>query len=249
MPALRIIMPMTKTTGTETERLPRSQLWRVLSWFSPSFPVGAFSYSHGLESAAATGAVHDRGTLQGWITTVVTRGSGRIDADILRDTHRAAVAGDMDALTAANRRGVAFRGTAETALEATAQGEAFLSTCRAAWPEPLLDRWAELLGQSNEVPCLAAAVGVATGRASVPLEHALTGYVHAIATNLVSAGLRLGIVGQTDGQRIIAALDPVIDKAVVAALSRDPASFGTATFAVDLASMMHETQYTRIFRS
>lgn len=70
-----------------------------------------------------------------------------------------------------------------------------------------------------------------------------------MAANLVSAGLRLGIVGQTDGQRIMAALEPVVVAAARDAVTRDPADFGAAAFAVDLASMAHETQYTRLFRS
>jgi urease accessory protein len=70
-----------------------------------------------------------------------------------------------------------------------------------------------------------------------------------MAANLVSAGLRLGIVGQTDGQRILAALEPVVLRAAAEAEAREPSEFGAATFAADLASMMHETQYTRLFRS
>ena len=104
-----------------------------------------------------------------WIGTVVARGSGRVDADILRDAHRAATAGDIEALTAANRRGLAYRATAELALETTAQGMAFLATCRAAWPEPFLDRWAVDL----DAVCHPAAVGAATARAGIPLADAL----------------------------------------------------------------------------
>jgi urease accessory protein len=81
------------------------------------------------------------------------------------------------------------------------------------------------------------------------LEWALIAYLQAMAANLVSASLRLGIVGQTDGQRILAALEPVIAAAATAAASRGPEAFGSATFAVELASMAHETQYSRLFRS
>ena len=132
-------------------------------------------------------------------------------------------------------------------LETTAQGAAFLDTCRAAWPEPFLDRWAEALDGASV--CYAAVVGAAIARAGLPLEWALTGYLQAMASNLVSAGLRLGIVGQTDGQRILAALEPVICSGCRGALTREPEAFGSATFAVELASMAHETQYTRLFRS
>ena len=97
--------------------------------------------------------------------------------------------------------------------------------------------------------CYAAAVGAVTGRADVPLGCALTGYLQAMAANLLSAGLRLGFVGQTDGQRILAALEPVVGAAVAGALVRGPDQFGSATSVVDLVSMAHETQYTRLFRS
>jgi urease accessory protein len=240
---------MTKAITIKARKLSSAQLYRVLAWFSLSFPIGAFSYSHGLEAAAANGAVYNRETLQGWIAAILTHGAGRMDSDTLRDAHRAASARDLEALTAANRRSLAFRATSELVLEATAQGEAFFSTCRAAWPEPFLDGWAEVLGRRQEPLCHAAVVGAATACAEIPLEQALTGYLHAVAANLVSAGLRLGIVGQTDGQRIIAGLEPVIAQAVSGATIRDPACFGSATIAVELASMTHETQYSRLFRS
>jgi urease accessory protein len=220
-------------------------LYRMLAWLSPGFPIGSFSFSHSLEAAAESGTVRDRNTLQDWIGAILTWGSGRIDADILCAAYRAAAADDIVALVDANCRGTAFRATSETRIETTAQGEAFLATCRAAWVDPFLDRWAACV----EAVCYPAAVGAAMTRAGIPLDWALVGYLQAMAANLVSAGLRLGIVGQTDGQRILAALEPVIDSAVVAALARDPDCFGSATFAVDLASMAHETQYTRLFRS
>jgi urease accessory protein len=211
------------------------------------FPIGAFSYSHGLEASAERGEVHDRGSLQRWIAAVLAHGAGRIDADTLRDAHRTALAADLEALEIANRRGLAFRATAEMALESMAQGEAFLATCRAAWPDCRLDDWTRSL-DSGRV-CCAAAAGAATAWAGIPLGCALTAYLQAMAANLVSACLRLGLVGQTDGQRILAALEPIVDMAVASALTRDSGAFGGAAFAIDLASMAHETQYTRLFRT
>ena len=240
---------VTSTSPALRERCFDARLYRLLTWFSPGFPIGAFSYSHGLETAAASGGVHDRETLRRWIAAILTHGAGRMDADTLRDAHRAASAHDLEALTDANRRGLAFRATSEMALETRAQGEAFLSTCRAAWPEPFLDHWAAMLGAAGERVCHAAAVGAATARADIPLGCALTAYLQAMAANLVCAGLRLGIVGQTDGQRILAALEPVVDTAVGSTLTRHPAAFGGATLAIELASMAHETQYSRLFRS
>jgi urease accessory protein len=247
MPASRIMSMNDPECSSlaQRERGFASRLYRLLSWFSPMFPVGAFSYSHGLEAATAGGAVHDRGSLQNWVTAVVVRGAGRIDTDILRDAHSAATANDIDALADANLRGIAFRGSAETRLETTAQGGSFLTTCCAAWPDPFLDCWAA----RDETVCYPAAVGAAMARAGIPLDWALLGYLQAMAANLVSGGLRLGIIGQSDGQRILAALEPVIAETVASSPSRDPDAFGSATFAVELASMSHETQYTRLFRS
>jgi urease accessory protein len=110
-------------------------LYRLLAWSSPAFPTGAFSYSHGLEAAAADGAAHDRATLEAWIRATMVHGSGRVDADVVRDAWRAAAAGDDVALTEANRRGCAYRATAELALESGQQGAAFLAAYKAAWSD------------------------------------------------------------------------------------------------------------------
>src|SRR5215472_15252297 len=99
-----------------------------------------------------------------------------------------------------------------------AQGDAFLKTCCAAWGDSFLDHWAAC----GEPVCHPAVVGAAMARAGIPLEWALVGYLQTMAANLVSAGLRLGIIGQTDGQRIIAALEPIIGAASAAALTREP---------------------------
>ena len=230
-------------------RVGATALYRILTWFSPGFPIGAFSYSHGLEAAVERGTVHDRETLRLWISGVLGHGAGRMDADTLRDAHRAVCVGDLEALGAANRRGLAYRATSEMALETAAQGEAFLTTCRAAWPDSVLDRWAVMLGEAGDAVCHPAAVGAVTASAGIPLECALIAYLQAMAANLVSAGLRLGIVGQTEGQRILAGLEPIVGTAVTTALMRDASAFGGAAIAVELASMAHETQYSRLFRS
>jgi urease accessory protein len=268
------------TTMTAEPGSGAAALYRLLAWLSPSFPVGAFSYSHGLEAAASAGMVHDRATLQGWIAAIVAQGSGRIDADILCQAYRAAGTGDEAGIDIANRRGLAFRATAELALEAGQQGNAFLSTCLAAWSDPyppaadaagspspaLRERdlngaapptLSRIAGEgargrsptAGEGICHSAAFGMAAARAGIALDDTLLGYLQAFAANLMSAGLRLGLIGQTDGQRILATLEPVVARAAAAAIARDPADFGAATFAVDLASMTHETQYSRLFRS
>ncbi|MGH7094656.1 MAG: urease accessory protein UreF, partial [Stellaceae bacterium] len=225
-----------------------TSLYRLFAWLSPVFPIGAFSYSHGLEAEAAAGTVHDRVTLQAWIAAMLRHGSGRIDADLLRDAHRAAASGNADGIVEANCRGCAYRATAELALESAAQGEAFTATVDAAWRgpgPPIADAMGPSLSRNvGEGVCHAVAVGVAAARAGASLETVLILYLQGFAANLMSAGLRLGIVGQTDGQRILAALEPVVTAAASASLARDPEDFGAAAFAADLTAMAHETQYT-----
>ena len=271
MPALRPRM----TTSTDGRA---AALYRLLAWSSPAFPIGAFSYSHGIETAAAAGAVRDHATLQQWIASIVLRGGGRVDADILRDAYWAVECGDTDALIDANRRGVDYRATSELALESGQQGGAFVAAWQswqpAPHPNPLpacgerervgdvefpLPARGERVSDAQrrtgegllaeEGVCHAAAFGAAAASAGIELQDALLAYLHAFAGNLVSAGIRLGIVGQSDGQRILAALEPGVTAAAAAAIARSPEEFGGATFAADIASMAHETQYTRLFRS
>src|SRR5215467_14096424 len=142
---------------SDPEKSVWAALYKMLAWLSPGFPIGSFSFSHGLEAAAENGAIRGRETLQDWIGAILRCGDGRIDADILRAAYRGAAAGDLVALAEANRRGVAFRATAEIRLETTVQGGAFLKTCCAAWADPFLDRWAAC----SEAVCYPAAVGAA----------------------------------------------------------------------------------------
>lgn len=222
-------------------------LLRLMAWLSPSFPVGAFSYSHGLEWAVEEGLVTDRAGLIRWVEGIVRHGAGRVDAALLLEAHRAAA--DSDRLERVVDWGEALRGTAELALESSAQGQAFLGTVVAAWPDPVLADWAAGLKRAGRVPAYAVAVGVASSRAGIAEEDALAAFLHAFAANLVSAAIRLVPLGQTDGQRALAALEPVVMDAARAALARPFEDMGAAAAMVDCCSMKHETQYTRLFRS
>ena len=215
-------------------------LYRLMSWLSPAYPIGAFSYSHGLEYAVEDGLARDRATLVAWIETVLRDGAGRIDAAFLAAGWRAVQeGGELDELI---EEALAWRGTTETVLESTAQGNAFLTTTRRAWPHPMLDAVPE------PVP-LSVAVGASCGAHGLPLASSLTAYLAAFAANLVSAGVRLIPLGQTDGQAAVAALEAVVIEAVSRALDDDLDEIGSAAPLIDWCSMKHETQYTRLFRS
>lgn len=226
-----------------------AQLYRLMTWLSPSFPVGAFTYSHGIEFAVEDGLVKDHEALAAWIGAIVEKGAGRIDAMMFAAAHRAAADGDDTALDRAVERAHATRASHETALEATAQGVAFVETVRRVWPDGRIERWRERMAAMARQPTLAVAVGTVAGFMGLPAPLALVGYLQSFAANLVSAGVRLVPLGQTDGQRVMALLEPVI----VAAAARAPeiplADLGGAAFMVDWTSIRHETQYTRLFRS
>ena len=224
-------------------------LLRLLTWLSPAFPVGGYTYSHGLEFAVEAGLLRDATGLVAWLSTILEHGAGRVDATLLVAAWRAAADGDAAALATVAEWAAALRGTAETALESAAQGRAFLDTVRKVWPDPWLEAWAADLAADDREPAYGVAVGVVAARAGVPLAPTVAAYLQALAAGLVSAAVRLVPLGQTDGQRALAALEPVILAAAEAALGRPLAAIGSATPMVEWCSMRHETQHTRLFRS
>ena len=221
-------------------------LYRLLAWLSPAYPVGAYTYSHGLETAVEEGRVRDRAGLVDYVATVLHAGAGRVDGALVAAAWRAADGGDDAALDQVAVLAAAWRGTAETALETMQQGTAFLAVTLAAWPEPCLAAFAARHPRRLAHP---VAFGAAAGFHGIPLRPALSGWLAAFAANLVSAGVRLVPLGQTDGQVATAALQPVVEPAADAATGADLDAIGTAAPMLDLLSMRHETQYTRLFRS
>jgi urease accessory protein len=209
-------------------------------WLSPSFPVGAFAYSHGLEWAVESGAVHDAATLREWIEDLVTHGSARNDAILVAEAWRAAR--DEMRLAEVHELALALAPSRERRLESAAQGSAFVTAIRAAWPCATL----ALFDGDVAYP---VALGAAAAGHDLPLLPTLEYFLLAFVANLVSAGVRLGVIGQTDGQRITAALLPSVRATAQIALTSTLDDLGSATIASDLASMQHETQYSRLFRS
>jgi urease accessory protein len=218
----------------------------LLTWFSPAYPVGAFAYSHGLEWAHEAGDIRDAATLEAWLVDLIGHGAARTDAIMLAAAHRAAAGADVSTLAELCELGLALAGSAERRLETVTQGNAFILATRAAHPCASLDRLRAVV--PGDVP-YAVAVGTAAAGHGVGLDEVLPAFVLGFVANLVSAAVRLGVVGQTDGQRVLAAL-----MAPVSALAEDAAGstiddLGACAFRSDLASLRHETQYARLFRS
>ena len=198
---------------TEAALLP------LMLWLSPGFPVGAFAYSHGLEWAVEAGDIADARSLQAWLVDLLDFGAPRSDAILFSVAFRAAAAADWPALIEANALAVALAASAERRLETTAQGAAFLAAARAAWD-------CEPLRRLDQGP-----TGASPIRSRSPRRRAATAcrscaglqaFALAQAANLVSAALRLGAIGQTEGQKILAALLPRIRDLAREARTRRP---------------------------
>jgi len=203
----------------------------LAAWFSPGYPVGAYSYSHGLEWAVAAGQVGDAAGLAAWVADLLEFGAGHTDAMLLAAAWRAEDPAGAAALASA------LAPSAERHLETMAQGAAFARVTSAAW--------------GVAVPAVAypVAVGHAARLLALPLEATATLYLQAFVANIVSAGVRLVPVGQTDGQKITAGLVPLAARVAAAAIAAPPEAIGGVALRADLAAMLHETQYTRLYRS
>jgi urease accessory protein len=226
------ITPTATTMTTDADAL-----YRLMSWLSPSFPVGAFSYSHGIEYAVEAGLVRDEASLRGWIAAGLAHEFGPISGAMLRAAYEAKNQTELaDALEEAR----ALVPTLEFELEHRSQGEAFMLAFRAAWGD-------------KDVPAgwvpYPSAVGLAAASSGVPLRPTLIAFFHSIISNLISAGIRTIPLGQTAGQRVLAALQPAVIAAADDTLHRDPGDVGSAAPMTEWTSIQHETQYTRLFRS
>lgn len=217
----------------------------LFCWLSPAFPVGAYAYSHGLEWAVEAGDIADEAGLLSWLRAILTEGIGRNDAILLAAAYRAAREGDRAALAETNDLALAFAPSAELRLETAQQGRSFLTAIRSAWDAPGLDRLSEDL---DEV-AYPVALGLTAASHGVALGLVLDTYLAALAQNLVSAGIRLAPIGQSAGQRVIAALLPALRQVATEAEAASLDDLGSPCFRADLGSFRHETQYTRLFRS
>jgi len=230
------------------QSLDVAALQRLLAWLSPSFPVGAYTYSHGLEWAIEEGTVTSPAALREWIEAVLRHGGGRSDAILFAASWRAATDADHRRLSGIAELAAALQPSRERHLETTAQGRAFLDTVSATWPSERLKPLAALFPAGTAV-AYPIAVAVAAASEGVPLQPAIAAFAGGFVSNLVSAGVRAIPIGQTDGQRIIAALAPVAEEVARLAESATLDDLGGAALRADIASMKHETQYTRLFRS
>jgi urease accessory protein len=234
------------TIMSDAQSSDAAALYRLMAWLSPAYPVGAFSYSSGIEWAVESGDIEDAETLRAWLAVMIGEGSGFCDAVFFVHAYHAIAAHDDAGLRAVAELAAALVPSKERLLETTTQGRAFLEATRAAWPCEALAR---LDAAWNGAVALPVAVGVTCAGHGIGCETALQAFLHALTANWISAGVRLIPLGQTDGQRVLAALETTVAATATRALNTPLDEVGSSALRADLASMRHETQYTRLFRS
>jgi urease accessory protein len=207
-------------------------LLALTQWLSPAYPVGAFAYSHGLEWAIAVGDVQDAASVRRWLAELLDHGSLRCDAVLLAHALRPrSDPADLSGLA------VALAASAEREQETLEQGTAFAGTVNA------------LTGAGLPALAYPVAVGAAARALDLPARLVVALFLQSVVANLVAAGVRFMPLGQTEGQRVLASLNP-LDAATAAAASAAPLdALGAAAFRSDLAAMHHETMSPRIFRT
>ncbi len=215
-----------------TEAETTSALLQLTQWLSPAFPLGAFAYSHGLETAIADGTVCDAGSLERWLTVVLTQGAGRSDAILLAHALRAP--DQADALSALAE---ALATSKERWQETQSQGAAFVRTVNAMTNESAVER------------PLPVALGVAAAALPLAPAQVVALYLHGFTGNLASAGIRFIPLGQSEGQAVLARLKEAIVALAEAAVEAPLEDIGGAAFGADLAAIRHEEQEVRLFRS
>lgn len=228
---------MTDTAVTDNRDL--QALLRLMAWLSPAFPVGSFAYSAGLERAVHDGLVGDGIALKDWIAALIRHGSVWNDAVLLAEAHRAG--GDMTRLAAVAELAEALAGSKERHGETMLLGDAFLSAA-AAWPHEIFS----VLPARTAYPI---AVGAVAGAHGISAEKAVAAFLHALTSQMVSAGIRLGVGGQKDGVAILARLEDLLADVARRAAQSGLDELGSASVHADIASLRHETQGTRLFRS
>lgn len=226
-------IPTRQTSHTGTTMLTDPKLLTLTQWLSPAYPVGAFSHSHGLEWAVESGHITDAASFAEWLRDILEQGTGRNDTILMAAAYRSPPEGlaDVDALACA------FAASKERLLETQAQGAAFCKVTAAIW------------GGMPPALTYPVALGHAAATQGIPLDQTAVMYLHAFASNLCAAAMRLVPLGQTEGNQVLHQLAPICEAVVAAALPLTTDDLGGGCILAEIASMKHETQYTRLFRT
>lgn len=220
----------------------------LLQLASPTLPVGAYSYSEGLEALVDQGQVNNSATLEHWLIQELRYGAIRLEAAMLVRGYQAMQNQDWNALKTWNQWLSAARETEELRLQSWQMGRSLLRLLTdlepPLWLDPVCQRSLQTEGCNFAI---AYAIGAATWQ--IDLQPAVLAYLHSWASNLVSAGVKLIPLGQTAGQQLILNLQISLQQAIGDAFLLTDDQVGSCGWGLALASMAHECQYSRLFRS
>lgn len=216
-----------------------NSLLRLMSWLSPVFPTGGFSYSSGLEAAVQNDIVCNEADLEEWLRGNLTIGDLRNDAIFVAAAWHKNSEPDMLRQTA--ELALALAGSKERHFELTAQGKAFMKATQ---------NW-ELSAQPNlPAPCpLTVALGAYAGAEKLELKATLAAYLHSVVTNQAQAAIRLSLIGQNSAASILAKLEPTIETVAEKSLNGDLNQLGSASINLNIMAMKHDELDGRMFQS
>ncbi|MDB9320342.1 urease accessory protein UreF [Nodularia spumigena CS-591/04] len=228
----------------DTITLTDTNFLYILQLASPGLPVGAYSYSEGLEMLVEKGIISAQNSLKHWLEAELHYGAVRLDAAVMVRSAQSAAMGDISALSRWNMWLSAARETQELRASSWQMGRSLTQLLGKLQPEiiPLVNA----VGN----PCnYAIAFGIAVTHWQINIKAALLAYLHSWASNLITSGVKLIPLGQTAGQELLLELQPLISTAVGEILALEDDELSCCSWGLSLASMQHETQYTRLFRS
>jgi urease accessory protein len=219
-------------------------LLALLQLTSPALPIGAYSYSEGIETLVEQGVIRSVSDLEIWLKESLATGSISLDIAILLRAHRAWNRHDLENLIYWNHWLSATRETAELQQQSWQMGRSLLKLLKNLYP---LEDWIAWDMDLNWN--VAIVFAVAAGLAKIDQHTAALGYAYSWASNGVSAGVKLIPLGQTSGQQLMLSLAEPIAQAADRALTVTDDRLFSCNWGLTLASMAHETQYSRLFQS
>ncbi|MGI0489193.1 urease accessory protein UreF [Pantanalinema rosaneae CENA516] len=224
--------------------MPDSALLALLQLASPALPIGAYSYSEGLETLVEQGTIVDAASLNHWLTQELRYGAVRLEVAIMGRAYRATQQQNWAELAAWNAWLSAARETEELRQQSWQMGRSLLRLFQDLCPEAIVPE----VCQSDSCNS-AIGMGLIAAYWQIDLQSAILGYLHSWASNLISAGIKLIPLGQTTGQQILVQLHPQIQATAQTSLTLTDDDLTSCGWGLALASMTHETQYSRLFRS
>lgn len=220
------------------------QLLRLLQLASPLLPVGGYSYSEGLESLISQKIIGDRVTFQAWIERELQVGAIRIETAVMDRAYLAAMQSDGERLQYWNHWLSAARETEELREQSWQMGGSLIKLLGELTPE------IQDLITTIDRPCnYAIAFGITAQYWQIDRQATIAAYLHSWVTNLIGAGVKLIPLGQTSGQQLLWQLQGELDRLSLNIPTLDDEDLYACSWGLSLASMQHETLYSRLFRS